>query len=369
MRFELSPDEQAVVQAVTAFAVGQLRVGAGKADAAGQLPPVLWSKLRDLGVFGLCAAEDDGGLAVSAATWVACLQALAEADAGVATAVAEHGVAVQLVSATQPADVRAAMADGKQRAAVARWSHAGHLDSAISGLSASPADGRWQLSGTKAWVPCAAAAHWIAALADTATGPQWFAVQSGQSGVQCAAVGEQIGLRSVPAGALVFVAAAGTPCGDGSGAVVDAWQMLSVAAVAAGVARAALRHAGRYALDRVQFGAPIATLQPIQWQIADSAVACDVAELLIAKAAWQLQRDRDGGKPAGPATLLAIRQAKVAAVQAAVAVADRAVQIHGGYGYTREFPVERAMRDAAVLQVLHGTPARCKVQAAQQLAG
>lgn len=365
MQFTLHADERAVVQAVAAFAASQLRPAAAKADVAGKVEPALWAKLAELGVFGLLAAEDDGGLAVSATAWVACLQALAAADAGVALAVAEHGVAGQVLAAAgwQP-ERRSDLAAGKRLATVAHFGHASHLDATATGAGAKCQDGAWLITGSKDWVPAGAAAHWAIVGADGPQGLAWFAVSADQVEVVRQSVGEQLGLRSVAAAAWRLSGAVGDALQPVADQRVQAWQELSTAAVAVGVAQAALRAGGRYAQERVQFGAPIAQLQPIQLQIADSAVACDVAQLLVAKAAWQLDCDAQ----CKPMTLLAVHQAKIAASHAAVACADRAVQIHGGYGYTRDFPVERAMRDAAVLQVLHGTPARCKTLAARQLA-
>jgi butyryl-CoA dehydrogenase len=134
---------------------------------------------------------------------------------------------------------------------------------------------------------------------------------------------------------------------------------LGTAAVALGVTRSALRQASRYSQERQQFGKAIATFQPIQWQIANSAVDLDTARLLVGRAAWL----RAQGKPAGAA----IRMAKAAACEAALRVADRAIQIHGGYGYTKDFSVERAYRDAASLQVLHGTGALQRIELARVL--
>jgi butyryl-CoA dehydrogenase len=122
---------------------------------------------------------------------------------------------------------------------------------------------------------------------------------------------------------------------------------IGVAAQAVGIAQAALEAAARYARERQQFDRPIGDFQAIQWMLADTAAEIDAARLLTLRAAWL----KDQGIPCAPQASMA----KLVASKTARVAADRAVQVHGGYGYTREFPVERYYRDAKVTELYEGT--------------
>jgi alkylation response protein AidB-like acyl-CoA dehydrogenase len=122
---------------------------------------------------------------------------------------------------------------------------------------------------------------------------------------------------------------------------------IGIGALGVGIARGCLEESRTYALDRKQFGQPIADFQAIQWMIADMATEVDAARLLVRRAAAAA----DGGLPLG----IAASQAKLFASEVAVRAGMKAIQIHGGYGYTREFPVERYLRDAKLLEIGEGT--------------
>jgi butyryl-CoA dehydrogenase len=122
---------------------------------------------------------------------------------------------------------------------------------------------------------------------------------------------------------------------------------IGVASQAVGIAQASLDASVKYARERVQFGKPIAEFQAIQWMLADMKAAIEASRLLTLRAAWL----KDQGQPHGPEAAMA----KLIASRTARECADRAVQIHGGYGYTKEFAVERYYRDAKVTELYEGT--------------
>jgi butyryl-CoA dehydrogenase len=122
---------------------------------------------------------------------------------------------------------------------------------------------------------------------------------------------------------------------------------IGIAAQALGIGQGALDEATRYAQVRTTFGRPIAELQAIQWMLADSVTELDAARLLTYRAAWKKDR--------GERYSMEASMAKLAASRAAVTVADRAVQVHGGYGYIKEYPVERYYRDAKITELYEGT--------------
>jgi alkylation response protein AidB-like acyl-CoA dehydrogenase len=136
---------------------------------------------------------------------------------------------------------------------------------------------------------------------------------------------------------------------------------ITIAALAIGLGRAALDAARRYARDRTQFGKPIAENQAIQWMLADAATELDAARLLTWRAAWMQDQ--------GQRTTLESSQAKLFAAQAAMRACNSAIQIHGGYGYIREFPVERYFRDAKLCEIGEGTNEIQKMIIARHLLG
>ena len=153
--------------------------------------------------------------------------------------------------------------------------------------------------------------------------------------------------------------------GEPGAALVDAGPRLArtqlgLAAVACGVLRGALQVSVAYAQERRQFGQPIASFQAIQWKLADMATTLDAAWLLTLRAAWLV----DAGQPHATAAA----RARVAATAAAVRGTSEALQIHGGYGYTREFPVERALRDARACEAIAGGGAPARLLLARALA-
>jgi len=133
----------------------------------------------------------------------------------------------------------------------------------------------------------------------------------------------------------------------------------AIAAMGVGVARAALEHSIRYAKERVQFGAPIATFQAIQFMLADMAMKVEAARLLTWKAAWLADQGMKNVKEAS--------YAKTFATDAAMEITINAVQIFGGYGYIKEYPVEKLMRDAKLLQIFEGTNQIQRVVIAREL--
>ena len=226
----------------------------------------------------------------------------------------------------------------------------------------------WVLNGLKPNVFGAGIADVAIVTAQAPEGLCAFGVMFSAPGLTRRQSSEPLGLRSAGIADLAFenvrlgAAALFGPAGHAGVAVDQALRLarLGVAAISLGVAREALRLAGRYANDRVQFGKPIATFQPIQWQVANSAVEIDVARLLLHRAAWAL----DHAKNADPL----VAMARLTAAETATRVTDRAIQLHGGYGYTREFIVERLFRDAWALESLFGSPGLQRVRLARSLA-
>lgn len=373
MDFAAGEQEQMIRQAVAAYAEKSLQPSAAARDVAGDLGPETLKALAVLGVLGMGAAEQWGGLELDAAAQMAAFEELAANDAGVAYAVLQHhtlalGHLLAAGSPTQKAKYAKAFASGS---ALACWSHAEANDNLDGDFVATHArqlgDGRWQIDGHKDQVWLGALAKHAVITAQTLDGLTAFVVDLASLGVSRQPCADMLGLRAAAAADLTFVklcvadeARLGAVGQAGPTiARLQAEAALGVAAVALGIGRSALRAAAKYALQREQFGKPIAVLQPIQWQIANSTLDLAAARVLVQRAAYAIGLGKSAGRE--------IAMAKFSACDAASRIADRAIQIHGGYGYTMDFPVERAYRDAAVLQMLHGSSALQRVRIAQSL--
>ncbi|MBI5608778.1 MAG: acyl-CoA dehydrogenase family protein [Deltaproteobacteria bacterium] len=355
MQFKPSDDDRMLLEAVRALADGALRDSAEKSDRDGVPAPKILKHLVELGAFGLQAHDKLGGLALGQVATVATLQVLAAADAGLAQVLVHHGAALAVLqSAGFDGKMLAKLAGGQALACLGGGDLSVHPDAVQSPIQASESANGWRLSGRHGWLLGAGLAHLAVLQAETAQGPRYFAVDLSQPGSLRRAAGEQLGLRSAAAQSLELSDCPATLLGDVDARALATRLQVQTAAVAVGVAQAALRAACKYANQREQFGKPIAALQPIQWQVADAATAIDAAQLLVQQAAWQLD---DGHKQAGQSARMALVKAR----EAAVSASDKAIQIHGGYGYTKDFPVERAYRDAMLLGVLHGSSAAHKV--------
>ncbi len=355
MQFKPSDDDKMLLEAVRALADGALREGAEKGDRDGTATPKALKHLVELGAFGLQAHDRLGGLALGHVATAATLQVLAAADAGLAMLLVHHGAALALLQmAGFEGKVLAQLAKGQQLACLSSGDLGVHPDAVQSPIAASETTSGWVLNGRQGWLLGAGLAHLAVLQAETDQGPRYFAVAMDHAGAARAAAGEQLGLRSAAAQSLQLTDCPGTLLAAVDDRALATQLQVQTAAVAVGVAQAALQAACKYANQREQFGKPIAALQPIQWQVADAATAIDAAQLLMQQAAWQLEA---GHKAAAQSARMALVKAR----EAAVAASDKAIQIHGGYGYTKDFPVERAYRDAMVLGVLHGSSAAHKV--------
>lgn len=364
MQFTASDSHRDLLDAVRAVADKSLAPSAAERDHAGLTTARTLHTLRELGLFTLDAPESDGGLGLDAVGVVRVLALLAETDAGLAQLVAENLAAAWALR-------RAGRQAPNTLLCSAHGEDTDHLDAplvrtvVLGATTVSPASAVL-LSGRKPMVLAGALAQVILVSAQTSDGIGLFLLDLDKPGVERALHSELLGLRAVGVAEVEFDSAGATTLctGDEASQILREMALrlrLWTAAVAVGCGRGALRAAAVYVQQREQFGKPIAAFQPVQWQIANSVTELDAAWLLVGQAAGRLDAS---AKTAGRDIALA----KAKACEAAFATADRAIQLHGGYGYTTDYPVERAYRDAAVLQLIHGTPSACKVEAARWLA-
>ena len=283
---------------------------AGEWDRAGALPPSVWQGLRDMGLCGICVPEAQGGGGMDPQALALVAEQIGAASASAGWILVQHNLAAWIASQCDDDALTRRLASGE---VIGAW-----------------ADGEALEAGHGARGPTGPLPH-VALAADgvllLSVGPWIYEAQPAKrtpvEALGCCAAG------------LVDLEMAGVarPIGTLEAEQIQVFVAGAIAALSVGVAQTALDAAVQYAADRKQFGKPIAAFQAIQWMIADSATDLEGARLAVHQAI--VDGDAQG--------LLALQ---AWAGEAAVKICDRAIQVHGGYGYTTEYPVERAWRDA-----------------------
>ncbi|HEX6308829.1 MAG TPA: acyl-CoA dehydrogenase family protein [Longimicrobiales bacterium] len=340
------------------FAAAELRPHVERWDAQRAIDEGVTAKLAELGFFGMLIPESSGGMGFELSTYLAALEELAWGEAGVALLVAQSVIAADVLvrfGAGARTDVLAALAAGEQLGCIALAE-----DDPANAARASASGDVWTFSGTKRWVTNAPQAHIAIVEARAGDAAALFALTR-DDGLEIGRRADTMGLRSVPVVDLVLDGVKAPASarlgwrGADARAAVDPLGSLSAAAIAVGVAQAALDHAVQYANVREQFGRPIRSFEGIQYKLAEMATRTVAARALVARAA---------ALPDAPA---AAAMAKLAAGSCAMHVTTEAVQIFGGYGYMRDYPVEKLMRDAKAMEMLHGTSEQQRLRIAEAL--
>jgi alkylation response protein AidB-like acyl-CoA dehydrogenase len=365
------------------FARGEIAPRSAAWDAEAALPDEIFAKLAELGFLGMLVPESWGGLGLDVPTYLLVVEELARADAAVALSVAIHGgtVAGLLLargSDAQRRDLLPRLASGELLGAFALSEPgAGSDPGSLESRARRGPDG-WILDGHKKWVTNGARAGLVLVFARTDEGIGCFAVERPVEGYRVVGRSTTMGLR---ASETVHVELSGLALPDsalvgeegrGLAYALEALVLgrAGIAAQALGIGQAALDHAVGYALGREQFGAPIARFDAIQAKLADGAVALSAARALTHAVGARLEAVR-GGEPDGAtgadALPAAAAAAKLAASEAASKAADEAVQIFGGYGYMRDYPVEKLMRDAKGTEIYEGTSEILRVVIAREI--
>ncbi len=364
MEFEPSEDQLLLRDMARDFARREIAPLAAEMDQQGHIPDALVAKLRDSGFFALSFPEAYGGLGVDTVTYALIVEELARASAGVAIMVTVHNsVGFYPLAMFGGEELKRAvlprMAAGEIAAFCITEPDAGSDAAALTTTARREGDA-WVLNGGKVYVTNGARASFFVVLART-PGTQGhrdihaFLVERGTPGLSLGKHEDKMGLRASDTVA-VDLADARVPLGNLLGREGDGFKIamtaldggrIGVAFQALGIGRACLEEAVAYARARQQFGQPLAAQPVIQHMLADMATELDAGRLLGLRAAWL----KDGGRPFGKEAAMA----KLFATEAAGRAADAALQIHGGYGYIKEYPVERYYRDVRVTRIYEGT--------------
>ncbi len=365
MDFTPSEEQLLVQRTAREYAERALIPKAAERDQTGQFPV---RELRELGGMGLLAInvpEELGGAGAGVIAYSLVLQELARADASVAVAVSVTNMVGELIAVhgtpEQKARWNPRLASGELVAgAFALSEPESGSDAAAMRTTATKIPGGWRIDGTKQWITTGgeAGAMIVWAVTEPGAGHRGitaFIVDGHAKGLSVARVEDKLGLRGSSTAQLVFdgveVADGEVLGAPGRGftlalAALDGGR-IGIASQAIGIARMALEAAITYAKDRKTFGKPIIQHQAIGNMLADSATWLEAATLMALRAAYLKETKRPFGQAAA--------MAKLFASEHAWKICDIALQVHGGYGYVKDFPVERALRDVRVTRIYEGT--------------
>jgi alkylation response protein AidB-like acyl-CoA dehydrogenase len=371
-------EEQLLIQRTARdYAARQLAPRAAARDVDGTFPEAELRELAALGLLGVAVPEELGGAAAGAVAYALAMQELARVDASVAVAVSVTNMVAELVSrlgtpAQRKAHVPKLIGGEYLCGSFALSEPQAGSDPAAMTTTAVPTDRGWRLSGTKQWITSGDRAGLLVVWAVTSPGSGHrgitaFLVRGGSPGLIVNRAEEKMGLHVSSTVQLTFD---GVEVGQGDvlGEVGNGFKLamlaldggrIGIASQAVGIARGALEASIRYARDRQQFGVPIGQHQGVGNMLADAATWLDAASLLVMRAASL----KDAGRPYSQEAAMA----KLFATEKAGQICDLAIQVHGGYGYTRDFPVERAYRDVRVTRIYEGTSEIQRIVIARQL--
>lgn len=365
MNFDLSEEQTLLRQTVREFAEREIAPGASARDEAARFPSELIPRMADLGLFGINIPQEYGGAGLDALGATIIIEEVARFDGALALIVASHnslcaGHIFSFGSETQKQKYLPSLASGKKLGAWALTEPSSGSDAAALKTSATFDADHWILNGEKQFITqgSTAGVYVIMASTDRSQGKRGisaFIVERETPGLSVCKVENKLGVRASDTAALRMEAAR-VPKDNLLGALNEAFDNLSrilqggrvgIGAMAVGIARGAFEEALKYAEERKQFGKFIAEFEAIQWMLADMATEIDAARLLVQRAA----RLKDGGQPFSQAA----SEAKLYASEAAMRATTKAIQIHGGYGYLKDYPVERYFRDAKLCEIGEGT--------------
>jgi len=379
--FPLTEEQREIQRVARDFAAAEIVPYSRQWDADSYFEPTLIKKLGDLGFLGMLTAEEYDGLALDTVTYLVALEEIAAADASVAVMMSVHNsLPTQMLSSfgseEQKQRFLKPMARGELLGAFALSEPEAGSDAAALATQAVRDGDDWILNGTKAWVTSGPYAGVILVQARTDTpdnrkggrGIGAFIVTPDMPGFHVGKKEDKMGLRASPTVQLVLdglrVPGANL-LGDPSMGYVYAMRSLNagrlgIAAQALGIARAAFEAAVAYAGERRQFNQPIKDFQAIQFKLSNMATRISAARALLYAAARAKDANASSAKQAAS-------MAKLFASETAMWVTTEAIQVFGGYGYVKDYPVEKLFRDAKITEIYEGTSEIQRIVIAREL--
>jgi alkylation response protein AidB-like acyl-CoA dehydrogenase len=377
VNFCLSEDQQLLRKSVREFAETEIKPHVREWDESQHFPTELLPKLAELGLMGIQFAPAYGGSGMSAVDYCICIEELARVDPSVSLSVAAHnglGAAhiSMFASEAQKQQYLAPLARGEKLAAWGLTEPGSGSDAAAMRTTATRDGDGWVLNGSKAFITHGQSGDTMVVMAvtDKARGNKGisaFIVERGTPGFIAGKKEDKLGMRASETNEVLFqncrIPAAQLIGDEGQGfiqtlQVLDAGR-IGIAALAVGLAQGAYEAARGYAFERKQFGRHIGTFQSIRWKLVDNAVRVEAARLLTYRAAWL--------KDHGRRMTLESSMAKLYSSEIAVRASEDAVQIHGGYGFVKDYPAEKFFRDVKLTTIGEGTSEVQRLVIARQL--
>jgi len=365
MNFDLSEAQRMTCDTVREFAAKRIAPYAAEWDRTETFPADVVRALGAMGMLGIVVPERWGGAGADHLSQALVIEELARHDGSVAITVASHnslavGHILRAANDEQKERFLLPLASGRVLGAWALTEPGSGSDAGAARTTARRSGSDWVISGTKMFITQGSVAGVYVVLASTDAerrqrGLTAFVIEAGTAGLRPGRKLEKLGLHASDTTELILedvVVPDAQRLGEINGGFRDALAILDrgrigIGAMALGLGRGAMEESARYAKERRQFGRPIAEFQATQWKLADMAVELDAARLLVHRAAYLQDQGRRTTRESAIAKLYAAR--------AAARATWNAIQIHGGYGYTKDFPVERYWRDTRVCEIGEGT--------------
>jgi alkylation response protein AidB-like acyl-CoA dehydrogenase len=377
MNFELNEEQLQIKNSVREFAESEIKPYALEWDESQHFPVELRPKLAELGLLGVLFPEEYGGAGMGYVEYATIIEELGRVCGAVGLSVAAHNSLCSnhlylFGSEEQKQKYLVPLARGESFGAWGLTESQAGSDSAGTRTNAVRSNGGWKVNGSKNFITHAIACETLVAVAVTDKskgnrGISAFIFDKSMEGFRSDHKENKLGMRASETASVVFedcyVPEENLLGTEGEGflqcmQVLDGGR-ISIAALSVGIAQGAYEAAVKYAKERQQFGRPIAEFQAIQFKLADMATQTEAARLLTVQAAAM--------KDAGKTTTQQSAMAKLFASETAVKVAEESVQIHGGYGYTKDYPAEKYWRDSKLCTIGEGTSEIQRLVIAKQL--
>ena len=365
MNFKLTEEQLQIQKMVKDFSVKELEPSVHDRDQASKFDRNLYNKMADQGFTGIYFEEKYGGAEMDYTSYILAIEEMSKVDDGMAISLSatvslcaapihEYGTEEQKAKYLTP------LAEGSKMGAFGLTEPNAGTDAGGQQTVAVLEGDHYVLNGSKIFITNGSEAeiNIIFAMTDKSRGARGitaFIVEKGTPGFSIGAKEDKLGIRTSITTELIFqdckIPVENRLGKEGEGFKIAMKTLdggrIGVAAQALGIATAALDHAIRYSKERQQFGKPISAFQAISFMMADMAMKIDAARLLVYRAAWLKETGQEYGTEAA--------MAKCFASDVAMEVTTDAIQIFGGYGYSKEYPVERLMRNAKITQIYEGT--------------
>jgi alkylation response protein AidB-like acyl-CoA dehydrogenase len=365
MEFELTEEQKQIKMSVREFAEAEIAPHVMEWDESQHFPTELQPKLAELGLMGVIFPESYGGAGMGYIEYATIIEELSRVDGSIGISIAAHNSLCSnhiysYGTEEQKQKFLVPLAKGERLGAWGLTEPGAGSDASGTKTTAVRQDDGWLVNGSKNFITHAIHADICVAMAVTdrskrSKGISAFVFEKGMSGFSPSKKENKLGLRASETASVVFEDCFVTDdnlLGQEGDGFVNAMQVLdggriSIAALALGIAQGAYESALRYSKERQQFGKPISEFQAIQFKLADMATQIDAARLLMYRAAWLKDQQKSVTRESS--------MAKLFASEVSVKVCEEAIQIHGGYGYTKDYPAEKYWRDSKLCTIGEGT--------------